>query len=72
MNMKRINRLAVLGLLCGVSGIASAVAITDPVGDFLSTYVASGRPTGADLDVVSADVIYRNDSYPSPPKRAPA
>ncbi len=58
MTMKRVNRLAVLGLLCGVSGIASAVAITDPVGDFLPSYIASGRPTGADLDVVSAEVIY--------------
>jgi hypothetical protein len=63
MNMKSINILAALGVLSAVSGPASAVAITDPVGDFLPTYVASGRPTGADLDVVSAEVIYHPGSH---------
>lgn len=62
MKMKRISTLAVLGALWGVSGIAAAVPITDPVGDFLSTYLASGRPTGADLDVMSAEVIYHPGS----------
>lgn len=58
MKMKRINILAAVAILWSVSGTAAAVAITDPVGDFLPTYSASGRPLGADLDVVSAEVIY--------------
>lgn len=59
---KRISVLAATGVLWAVSGSASAIAITDPVGDFLPTYTASGRPTGADLDVVSAEVIYHPDT----------
>ena len=63
MKMKRINILAAMSVLWTVSGIAAAVPITDPVGDFLPTYVASGRPTGADLDVVAAEVIYHPGSH---------
>lgn len=62
MKMERINTLAALGALWSVSGTAAAVPITDPAGDFLATYVASGRPLGADLDVVAAEVIYRPGS----------
>jgi len=61
MNMKRIHTLAALGVLW--TGTAAAIPLTDPVGDFLATYVASGRPTGADLDVVSAEVIYHPGSH---------
>jgi hypothetical protein len=63
MNKKRINTLAAMGVLWTVSGIAAAAPITDPVGDFLPTYLASGRPAGADLDVVSAEVIYHPGSH---------
>ena len=63
MKMKRINVLAAMGVLWGVSGIAAAAPITDPVGDFLPSYVSSGRPTGADLDVVAAEVIYRPSTH---------
>ena len=63
MKMKRINILAAMSVLWTVSGTAAAVPITDPVGDFLPTYVASGRPTGADLDVVAAEVIYHPGSH---------
>lgn len=63
MNMKRISTLAALGALWAASGAAGAVAITDPVGDFLPSYLASGRPAGADLDVVSAEVIYHPGSH---------
>lgn len=63
MNMNRINTLAAMGVLWTLSGPAAAVAITDAVGDFLPTYVASGRPTGADLDVVLAEVIYHPGSH---------
>lgn len=63
MKMKRINILAAMGALWTVSGIAAAVPIADPVGDFLPTYVASGRPTGADLDVVAAELIYHPGSH---------
>lgn len=62
MKMKRINILAAMSVLWTVSGTAAAVPITDPVGDFLTTYTASGRPTGADLDVVAAEVIYHPGS----------
>lgn len=63
MNVKRINTLAAMGALWAVSGIAAAVPISDPVGDFLPTYLASGRPAGPDLDVVSAEVIYHPGSH---------
>jgi hypothetical protein len=63
MKMKRINIIAAMGVLWTVSGIAAAAPITDPVGDFLPTYVASGRPAGADLDVVAAEVIYHPGSH---------
>ena len=63
MKMKRINILAAMSVLWTVSGTAAAVPITDPVGDFLPTYVDSGRPTGADLDVVAAEVIYHPGSH---------
>jgi len=63
MHMKSISTLAALGAVWAFSGSATAAAITDPVGDFLPTYVASGRPTGADLDVVSAEVIYHASSH---------
>ncbi len=54
--MQRINKLALISVLCGVSGFAAGAPIVDPVGDFLSTYI--NRPLGADLDVVAAEVIY--------------
>ena len=63
MKMKRINTLAAMGVLGSVSGTTAAVPITDPTGDFLPSYIASGRPTGADLDVVSAEVIYHPSSH---------
>ena len=63
MNVKRINTLAAMGALWAVSGIAAAIPITDPVGDFLPSYLASGRPAGADLDVVAAEVIYHPGSH---------
>lgn len=60
MKMIRIMKFAALGVGCGASGIATAVPIVDPVGDFLPTYLSSGRPVGADLDVVAAEVIYHS------------
>lgn len=39
---------------------ASAVPITDPVGDFLPSYIG---PRAADLDVVAADASYRGADY---------
>jgi hypothetical protein len=63
MKMKRINIPVVMGAIWSISGIAAALPITDPVGDFLPTYVASGRPTGADLDAVAAEVIYRPSTH---------
>ena len=63
MKMKRVNILAAISVLWTVSGTAAAVPITDPAGDFLTTYFASGRPTGADLDVVAAEVIYHPGSH---------
>lgn len=63
MMMKPMLTLATLATLCAISGTAAASPVTDPVGDFLPTYVASGRPTGADLDVVSAEVIYLPGSH---------
>ncbi|MHB1187539.1 PEP-CTERM sorting domain-containing protein [Thiobacillus sp.] len=63
MKMKRINILAAMCALCTISGTAAAVPITDPAGDFLATYAASGRPLGADLDVVAAEVIYHPGSH---------
>lgn len=62
-NMNRIRTLVAAGILSAVSGIAAATPITDAVGDFLPTYLASGRPVGADLDVVSADVIYHPGTH---------
>lgn len=62
MKMKRISTLTALGVLWAVSGTAAAVPITDPSGDFLATYADSGRPLGADLDVVAAEVIYHPGS----------
>ena len=59
--MKRMNKLALISVLCGVSGFAAGAPIVDPVGDFLPTYF--NRPLGADLDVVSADVIYHPGSH---------
>ncbi len=58
MNIKR-NSILTVGILAGLSSPVMAVPIIDPVGDFLASYIASGRPAGADLDVVSAEVIYR-------------
>lgn len=59
MQSQRISILAAIGVLGGFSSNPILAApITDPVGDFLQSYIDSGRPTGADLDVVSADVIY--------------
>ena len=63
MMMKPMHTLATLATLCAISGTAAATPVSDPVGDFLPTYVASGRPTGADLDVVSAEVIYLPGSH---------
>lgn len=63
MNKKPMHALATLGVLLAISGSAAAIPITDPVGDFLASYIASGRPTGPDLDVVSAEVIYRPSSH---------
>jgi hypothetical protein len=63
MKMKRINTPAVIAVLWSVSGIAAAAPITDPAGDFLQSYVDSGRPTGADLDVTAAEVIYHPGSH---------
>lgn len=62
MKKKHITLLA-MGALYGVSRLAAAVPVTDPAGDFLQSYVASGRPTGGDLDVVSAEVIYHPASH---------
>jgi hypothetical protein len=62
MNTKRLAALAT-GVLCSLGSIVQAAPITDAAGDFLPTYLASGRPAGADLDVVSADVVYRPDSH---------
>ena len=59
MKMKRNCTLATLGVMASLSSAAMAIPITDPVGDFLPSYIASGRPIGADLDVVSAEVIYQ-------------
>lgn len=58
MNRNVIYIGAVFGLLQAFSGTAGAVPVADTVGDFLSTYSASGRPLGPDLDVVAAEVIY--------------
>lgn len=63
MKMRRIMSLAAMGALGSVSGIAAAVPIVDPVGDFLPTYISSGRPAGADLDSVAAEVIYHPASH---------
>lgn len=63
MKMKRIDIAVAMSALWIISGTAAAVPITDPVGDFLPTYTASGRPAGADLDVVAAEVIYRPGSH---------
>jgi hypothetical protein len=63
MKMKSIHTLAALGVLWTVSGTAAAIPITDPVGDFLPTYLASGRPAGPDLDVVTAEVVYHPGSH---------
>lgn len=63
MKMKPIHTLATLAVLWAVSGGAAAIPITDPVGDFLSTYTASGHPTGPDMDVVAAEVIYHPGSH---------
>lgn len=63
MKIRRIRRLAAIGAMCSVSGLAAAVPIIDPVGDFLPTYLGSGRPAGADLDVVAAEVIYHPASH---------
>ena len=57
MKMKTHCRLAALAML-GAVGNAAAIPVTDPVGDFLTTYVDSGRPLGADLDAVAAEVTY--------------
>jgi len=61
--LKRIHTLAAMSVLWAASGIAAATPIVDAVGDFLPSYIASGRPTGADLDAVSADVIYHPGSH---------
>lgn len=63
MKQKQIHALATLSVLWAMSGAASATPITDAVGDFLATYIASGRPAGADLDVVSAEVFYNPSSH---------
>jgi len=62
MEMKRISTLTALGVLWAVGGTAAAAPITDPSNDFLASYVGSGRPLGADLDVVAAEVIYHPGS----------
>lgn len=63
MKKKPLQTLATLGVLWAVSGIAAATPVSDPVGDFLASYIASGRPTGPDLDVVSAEVFYNPNSH---------
>lgn len=63
MKKKSIYTLATLGVLWAVSGSATAAPISDAVGDFLATYIASGRPTGPDLDVVAAEVFYNPNSH---------
>lgn len=60
---KQVHALATLGVLWAVSGAAAATPIADAVGDFLATYIASGRPTGADLDVVAAEVFYNPSTH---------
>lgn len=57
MNTKTHSSLAALAML-GAVGHAAALPVTDPVGDFLASYVDSGRPLGADLDAVAAEVAY--------------
>lgn len=63
MKKKPLQALATLGILWAISGAATATPIADPVGDFLATYLASGRPTGPDLDAVSAEVFYNPNSH---------
>jgi len=59
----RARSLLAMTVLWTASGIAAASPIVDAVGDFLPTYIASGRPMGADLDAVSAEVIYHPGSH---------
>lgn len=63
MKKQQIGALALLGALCAASAGATAAPITDAVGDFLASYIASGRPAGADLDIVAAEVFYSPDSH---------
>jgi len=63
MKKKQMHALATLGVLWAVSATATAAPISDAVGDFLATYIASGRPTGPDLDVVAAEVFYNPNSH---------
>lgn len=57
MKTKTHDSLAALAML-GAAGHAAAIPVTDPVGDYLPTYIASGRPLGPDLDAVAAQVTY--------------
>ena len=54
---------AAAAVLSVASLLAQASPVVDATGDFLASYVNSGRPQGADLDVISADVVYLPASH---------
>jgi hypothetical protein len=55
------KRIFCLSLLSFTAAQVQA-AIVDPVGDFLPSYTAA-FPKNADLDAVSADVIYNSSAH---------
>jgi hypothetical protein len=58
MTHPHLLRLAAVTALAAIGPLSQAAPVADAAGDFLASYVTSLRPLGADLDVVSADVIY--------------
>lgn len=58
MTPRHLLPFALCATLAATALPTQASPVADAAGDFLTTYVNSGRPTGADLDVIQADVIY--------------
>lgn len=56
--LRRTAAAALASLAALAFQASQAAMVVDPVGDFAAAYVASGRPTGGDLDVVSAEMLY--------------
>ncbi len=50
----------VVAVLCMLPALSPAAVITDPVGDFLSTYTG---PRNGDMDVLRAEVLFDGSSY---------